>query len=100
MTHRPDPLHRLGEGIAERHRRPYPGAAIAETLLRHLPGSPAVERVEIAGPGFINFFLTANAYHFLVPQILEQGYDPTFGARPLKRDIQRLYGPEGAPWTM
>ena len=32
-----------------------------------------IERVEIAGPGFINFFLGAQAYHEVIGTILEQG---------------------------
>ena len=31
---------------------------IAEAIVAALPNSPQVEKVEIAGPGFINFFLT------------------------------------------
>jgi len=32
-----------------------------------------IERIEIAGPGFINFFLANEAWHPVVDQILEQG---------------------------
>ncbi|HEB95219.1 MAG TPA: arginine--tRNA ligase, partial [Sedimenticola thiotaurini] len=35
---------------------------------------PRVEKVEIAGPGFINFHLAPVAYHELIPRILEQGH--------------------------
>ncbi len=48
---------------------------LAEKLVAALPDSPRVERVEIAGPGFINFHLAPVAYHELVPTILEQGHD-------------------------
>ena len=47
---------------------------LAEKLVGRLPPSPLIEKCEIAGPGFINFFLSANAYHCLVPEILEQGF--------------------------
>ena len=46
---------------------------LAERLVALLPPSESVEKVEIAGPGFINFHLSAAAYHDLIPQILEQG---------------------------
>ncbi len=46
---------------------------LAETLVANLPASDRVTRVEIAGPGFINFFLSPAAYHETVTQILQQG---------------------------
>ena len=36
---------------------------LAALLVERLPDSPWIERVEIAGPGFINFFLAAAAAH-------------------------------------
>ena len=48
---------------------------LAQSLLEALPASELVERCEIAGPGFINFYLSANAYQRLVPQILKQGHE-------------------------
>ncbi|WP_420467131.1 arginine--tRNA ligase [Panacagrimonas sp.] len=50
-----------------------PPRAVAELLVQHLPASEMVERVEIAGPGFINFFLTPAAFQAVIPQILQQG---------------------------
>ena len=47
---------------------------LAEKLVAALPASDFISGVEIAGPGFINFRLADNAYHALVPQILEQGH--------------------------
>ncbi|HEB97105.1 MAG TPA: arginine--tRNA ligase, partial [Sedimenticola thiotaurini] len=47
---------------------------LAERLVAALPASPRVEKVEIAGPGFINFHLAPVAYHELIPRILEQGH--------------------------
>jgi arginyl-tRNA synthetase len=46
---------------------------VAEALVRLLPKSGAVAKVEIAGAGFINFFLTDGAYHDQIAQILAQG---------------------------
>jgi arginyl-tRNA synthetase len=46
---------------------------LAERLVAALPASDLVAKVEIAGPGFINFYLADGAYRSLLPQILEQG---------------------------
>ncbi len=46
---------------------------LAELLVTHLPASARVARVEIAGPGFINFFLTGAALTAVVGDILEAG---------------------------
>jgi arginyl-tRNA synthetase len=48
---------------------------LAVRLVAALPKSPLVERVEIAGPGFINFHLTESAYRGVVPAILTAGHD-------------------------
>ncbi len=46
---------------------------LAEAIVAALPSSPEVTRVEIAGPGFINFHLSPAAYHGVVSEILAQG---------------------------
>ena len=46
---------------------------LAEKLIAALPSNTLVEKVEIAGPGFINFHLAASAYHAEVRHILDQG---------------------------
>jgi len=46
---------------------------IAERLLRELPASPAVAKVEIAGAGFINFTLTPAARTAVVAAVLAAG---------------------------
>ncbi|MCC5860026.1 MAG: arginine--tRNA ligase [Ectothiorhodospiraceae bacterium] len=46
---------------------------LAEALVRALPAHPGVDKVEVAGPGFINFFITADAAYQAVRQALEQG---------------------------
>ncbi|MEN8174804.1 MAG: arginine--tRNA ligase [Pseudomonadota bacterium] len=56
---------------------------LAARLVEALPEDPAVTRVEIAGPGFINFFLSPQAYHALVPEVLTRGHD--FGRSALGR---------------
>ncbi|MDQ5908070.1 MAG: arginyl-tRNA synthetase [Pseudomonadota bacterium] len=46
---------------------------LAERIVAALPASAQVVKVEIAGPGFINFFLTPVAYQAIVGDILEHG---------------------------
>lgn len=46
---------------------------LAEKLMAALPACAEVAKVEMAGPGFINFFLAAEASQALVARILEQG---------------------------
>ncbi len=50
-----------------------PPRKLAEMLVAHLPASERVAKVEIAGPGFINFFLTGDAVTAVVPDILNTG---------------------------
>ena len=47
--------------------------ALAEKIAQALPGSDRVAKVEVAGPGFINFFLKPTAYHDVVSAILDAG---------------------------
>jgi arginyl-tRNA synthetase len=46
---------------------------VAEALVRSLPASPAVAKVDIAGAGFINFFLSEDAYHAQIAEVLQDG---------------------------
>ena len=46
---------------------------LAERIKAALPPSTHVAKVEIAGPGFINFFLAPAAYHATIGEILDQG---------------------------
>lgn len=45
---------------------------IAERIVALLPSSPYIEKVEIAGPGFINFFLSPKAFNDVIVQIAEE----------------------------
>lgn len=47
--------------------------AIAESLIQALPKSTFIEKVEIAGAGFINFYLGANAKQAVISLIAAQG---------------------------
>ena len=46
---------------------------LADQLVRLLPPNTAVVKVEIAGAGFINFFLAKDAYYSQIARVLEQG---------------------------
>jgi len=48
---------------------------LAESLVKALPASLQIKQVQIAGPGFINFFLHEEAQFAVVEQILTQGED-------------------------
>jgi len=46
---------------------------VADRIVKALPVTPLIAKVEIAGPGFINFFLDPDAYRQVVPRILRDG---------------------------
>jgi len=48
---------------------------LAQRLVDALPVDALVAKVEIAGPGFVNFFMSPRAYRVVVPEILIQGHD-------------------------
>ncbi len=54
--------------------------ALAERIRAAIPPSRLIERVEVAGPGFLNFFVSSGAWRDIVPEILGQG--DTFGYLP------------------
>lgn len=50
---------------------------MAQKLITALPESPHIKKVEVAGPGFINFFLNEASIYAVIPEILDLG--PRFG---------------------
>ncbi|WP_254276587.1 arginine--tRNA ligase [Halomonas sp. 3H] len=46
---------------------------LAEALVVALPASDAVQKVEIAGPGFVNFFAATDAAAQVIRQVLDSG---------------------------
>ncbi|MGF1615211.1 MAG: arginine--tRNA ligase [Gammaproteobacteria bacterium] len=46
---------------------------LAQQLLTRLPPSNKIESATVAGPGFINFFMTPRAFQEEIPEILAQG---------------------------
>lgn len=64
--------------VMARHQKMAP-RKIAETIMDHLKDREnLIEKMEIAGPGFINFFIRASAWHQVVRTVLEQ--DRRYGA--------------------
>ncbi|PKO54312.1 MAG: arginine--tRNA ligase [Betaproteobacteria bacterium HGW-Betaproteobacteria-2] len=62
--------------------------AIAESLIKALPASEYISRIEIAGAGFINFHLSPKAQQAVVHEIQQQGerfgHHQTGGGRKLQ----------------
>jgi arginyl-tRNA synthetase len=50
-----------------------PPRQIADLIVKHLPSLPEVERIELAGPGFLNVFLSPLWCGRQVPRILAKG---------------------------
>jgi len=58
---------RLGRATRQNPRK------LAEALVEALPANDSIAKVEIAGAGFINFFLRDDAYHREIAKILQDG---------------------------
>ena len=54
------------------HRAP---RQIADAIVSHIPADPSIERVEVAGPGFINFYLATASANEVFRTVREQGRD-------------------------
>ena len=50
-------------------------AKIAQAIAAHMPAHPAIERVEVAGPGFVNFHMSASAVNDVFRRVREEGED-------------------------
>lgn len=48
---------------------------IAQAIVAHLPQDPGVSKVEVAGPGFINFYLNAASNNEVLRTARQQGMD-------------------------
>ncbi len=51
---------------------------LADAIVEHLPSQASIVKVEVAGPGFINFFVESATSHAVLQRIREQG--DRFGA--------------------
>lgn len=62
---------------------------IAAHIQRYLPaGNPLIERTDIAGPGFINFYLKPDWLHAVLPRI--EALDTAYGATPTRTEERVL----------
>ena len=48
---------------------------IAEAIVAHLADDEAIERVEIAGPGFMNFYLSVASSNEVFQTVIDEGFD-------------------------
>lgn len=48
---------------------------LAESLVQAIPDHPALEKIEIAGAGFINFFVRSSSRLSVIAEVLEKGKD-------------------------
>ena len=64
---------------------------LAELICQALPEAPFVARTEIAGPGFINFFLSGASSQAVIRRILEQGKAFGTAATGAGRKVQVEY---------
>ena len=58
-----------------------PARELADRIVSELPTFVFVDKVEIAGPGFINFYLKEKAYAHIVSEIVRQGAQ--YGCAPI-----------------
>lgn len=63
---------------------------LAQRIVAALPAHPAVEKVEIAGPGFLNFFMRAESKSAVLQHVLELGerYGQTDLGKGLKLTVE------------
>lgn len=63
---------------------------LAQLIVEHLPAHDEIQTVSIAGPGFINFHLSQNAYCHVIETILKQrnDYGIEHQAKPKKINIE------------
>lgn len=61
---------------------------LAEKIIAALPEHDAIMKVEIAGPGFINFFINPNAQYQIVKQIHNEGREFGLSAIGVGKKVQ------------
>src|SRR5262249_39403371 len=57
-----------------------PPRDVAQTIADAVPDAPFLRKVEVAGPGFINLFLTEEWLHEALRRLAEEG--PRYGGQP------------------
>ncbi|GHF51077.1 hypothetical protein GCM10010218_35780 [Streptomyces mashuensis] len=80
---------------------PQPALAIAEVLRRRLLAEPGIERVDVAGPGFLNIHLAGSPAARVVAEALATPVPsgPVFELRPDPDLVARL-GADAARWSL
>jgi arginyl-tRNA synthetase len=65
---------------------------LATLIIKKLPASPLIEKVEIAGAGFINFYLSEKARTFIIHEILKNsgGYGQNTSGHDEKGKSQKV----------
>ncbi len=61
---------------------------LAEKIISLLPTDPAVSKIEIAGPGFINFFINSDNHLQLIKQIHKEGKSYGLSAIGANKEVQ------------
>lgn len=63
---------------------------IAEIIVDHIPDNDMIEKIDIAGPGFINFTLLPTPYQAVVSEVREKGleYGKSELPEPCKVDLE------------
>jgi arginyl-tRNA synthetase len=61
---------------------------LAEMLVQAIPADPIIEKIEIAGAGFINFFVRSSARSLIIAEILKKGKE--FGRSTLGQNQRVL----------
>ncbi len=64
-----------------------PPRVLAEAIIAALPASPVLTRAEVAGVGFINFFLTKDLYARELVRVYDEGADYGRGRPPQPRKV-------------
>lgn len=65
-----------------------PPRKLAELLLKTIPDAPAIEKIEIAGAGFINFFIRNSSRSQIIAEVLDKG--ERFGCSTLGKNQKVL----------
>ncbi len=67
-----------------------PPRQLAEKLIAELPSTAEIVRTEVAGPGFINFYVSHDVATSIVPTVLTQGEDFGRGKpdKPLRMNVE------------
>lgn len=73
---------------------------LAQELADGIELGHEIERVEVAGPGFINFYLKPGYVASLLPQVLEEGFGRDQAAKPEKVNVEFISANPTGPLTM